>query len=137
MSNDNAAAVANPRPIRREFGRGGVGFGGLDIQRQIDAYPTLCGPVTVIRKEEIQVSPQPTYAEYLGRAIAAMRHERGMKRRELAVASGVSYPYVSELENGVKGGSVATIVALASALRVAPSAILMRAEAIAAAQEGR
>ena len=83
------------------------------------------------------MSPQPTYAEYLGRAIAAMRHERGMKRRELAVASGVSYPYVSELENGVKGGSVATIVALASALRVAPSAILMRAEAIAAAQEGR
>ena len=76
-----------------------------------------------------------TYAVYLGRAIAAMRHERGMKRRELAVASGVSYPYLSELENGSKGGSVATIVSLATGLRVAPSAILMRAEIIAAYPE--
>lgn len=79
----------------------------------------------------------PTYAEYLGRAIAAMRLERGMKRRELADKSGVSYPYLSELEKGQKNSAIQMIVLLAQAMNVAPSAIFARGEAIAAAQEGR
>jgi transcriptional regulator with XRE-family HTH domain len=44
-----------------------------------------------------------TDAVMLGRAITAARSELGMKRSELATRAGVSYPYLSELENGTKG----------------------------------
>jgi transcriptional regulator with XRE-family HTH domain len=72
-----------------------------------------------------------SYLIYLGRAIAAMRAERGLARKDLAAASGVSYPYLSELENGIKNASMPMVVAIATALGVSPSAILLRAENIA------
>ena len=41
-------------------------------------------------------------AEYFGRALAAVRSERGLKRMQLKELSGLSYPYISEIENGGK-----------------------------------
>ncbi len=70
-------------------------------------------------------------AVLLGRAIAATRTEQGMKRGELAKAAGVSYPYLSELENGTKQGSTQKIGQIAEALGMTPSQLLARAESLA------
>ncbi len=67
----------------------------------------------------------------LGRAIAAARSERGIKRAELAVSAEVSYPYLSELENGTKHGSTRKIGQIAEALGLTSSQLLARAEALA------
>jgi transcriptional regulator with XRE-family HTH domain len=73
-------------------------------------------------------------AVLLGRAIAAARSEKGMKRRELANAARVSYPYLSELENGSKQGSTQKIGQIAEALGMTPSQLLARAESLALAE---
>lgn len=66
----------------------------------------------------------------LGRAIAAARSALGMKRRDLAARAGVSYPYLSELENGTKQGSTQKIAQIAEALGMTGSQLLGHAEAL-------
>lgn len=73
-----------------------------------------------------------TDAVMLGRAIAAARSALGMKRRELAARAGVSYPYLSELENGTKQGSTQKIAQIAEALGMTASQLLGHAEALTA-----
>lgn len=53
-----------------------------------------------------------------------------MKRGDLAKLSGVSYPYLSELENGTKQGSTQKIAQIAEALGMTASQLLARAEAL-------
>lgn len=65
-------------------------------------------------------------AIYLGRAIACTRLEQGMKRKELAAASGVSYPFLAEIENGKKWPSFPTLIAIADALNCATVFLLQR-----------
>lgn len=72
-------------------------------------------------------------AEYFGRALASARAERGLKRMQLKEASGLSYPYIAELENGGKFPSQKALQALADALEMSPSELLARAEAIESA----
>lgn len=74
-------------------------------------------------------------AVQLGRAIAAARSERGIKRGQLAQAADVSYPYLSELENGTKHGSTRKIGQIAEALGMTSSQLLARAEALARGDE--
>lgn len=74
-----------------------------------------------------------TDAVMLGRAIAAARSAQGVKRRELAERAGVSYPYLSELENGTKQGSTQKIAAIADALGMTGSQLLAQAEALSGA----
>jgi transcriptional regulator with XRE-family HTH domain len=69
-------------------------------------------------------------AEYFGRALAAARSERGLKRMQLKERSGLSYPYISEIENGGKYPSQRAIQALADALGMTPSELVGRAERI-------
>lgn len=69
-------------------------------------------------------------AVQLGRAIAATRVERGMKRGQLAEAARVSYPYLSELEKGTKRGSTQKVAQIAHALGLTLSQLLARAEAL-------
>jgi transcriptional regulator with XRE-family HTH domain len=60
-------------------------------------------------------------AEQFGRLLAARRHELGLSPRDLADASGLSYPYVSQLETGYRLPSHKALAALARALRMAPN----------------
>ena len=58
--------------------------------------------------------------EEFGRLLTARRHELGLSRREVADASGLSYPYVSQLETGYRLPSHKAIAALAEALELDP-----------------
>jgi transcriptional regulator with XRE-family HTH domain len=73
---------------------------------------------------------------FLGRAVAALRVERGLKRRELAESAHVSYPYLSEIENGAKAPSSQTMAKLARSLQVSPADLWTRAEEIARQDSG-
>lgn len=54
----------------------------------------------------------------LGRLVAERRHELGLSRRDLADRSGVSYPYVSQIETGDRDPSLRTMRKLAEVLEV-------------------
>lgn len=71
----------------------------------------------------------------LGRAIAARRVTLGMKRKDLAEASALSYPYIAEIENGGKSPSQRALNAIAEALKVPPSELLLYSEQISDAPE--
>ena len=55
----------------------------------------------------------PRFYQALGRAVKVHRAQRGIERRDLAERSGVSYPYLSEIENGRKRPSSKALVAIA------------------------
>jgi transcriptional regulator with XRE-family HTH domain len=75
---------------------------------------------------------------YLGRAIASLRTARGMKRMDLKQASGLSYPYIAEIENGSKKSpSLKAVAAIAASLGVSPAELQARAEELKAADSGR
>jgi transcriptional regulator with XRE-family HTH domain len=67
-------------------------------------------------------------AAAMGRAIQVVRTDRGWSRKEFAARTGLSYSYLSEIENGVKEPSSRTFAAIADALDVAPGALLYDAE---------
>jgi transcriptional regulator with XRE-family HTH domain len=77
--------------------------------------------------EQKAVNPN---AVYLGRAIACIRLEQGMKRKQLAVAAGISYPFPAEIENGKKWPSFATLDVLTEALGCDSVYLLTRAKQI-------
>jgi transcriptional regulator with XRE-family HTH domain len=64
----------------------------------------------------------------LGRAIKVTRTEQGLERKELARLSGLSYPYLSEIEKGKKRASTETLLTIAQALGLKQSELLERAE---------
>jgi transcriptional regulator with XRE-family HTH domain len=67
-------------------------------------------------------------ADRLGRAIMSRRTALGIKRKDLALASGLSYPYLAELENGSKTPSARALQAVAHALQLTPAELLAHAE---------
>lgn len=69
-------------------------------------------------------------AVYLGRAVACTRLERGMKRKDLAAATGISYPFLAEIENGHKWPSFEKLDVIAAALRTTSLDLLARAKQI-------
>jgi len=76
--------------------------------------------------------------EYLGRAIASLRTARGIKRMDLKQASGLSYPYIAEIENGSKKSpSLKAVAAIAKALGVSPAELHARAEELKSADSER
>ena len=56
----------------------------------------------------------------LGRFLEHRRRELGLTRRDLAEKSGLSYPYVSQLETGDREPALKTMRALAPVLDVRP-----------------
>ena len=60
-------------------------------------------------------------AEAFGRRIRARREELGLSRRDVVEASGLSYPYVSQLETGYRLPSHKALAALAEALELPPN----------------
>lgn len=73
-------------------------------------------------------SPQPPFAA-LGRAVATRRTELGLKRRDLADRADLSYPYISEIENGFKQPSASALTRIADALEMERSELLGLVEA--------
>ncbi len=67
-------------------------------------------------------------AERLGRAIQLRRVELGLKRPQLATRAELSYPYLSEIENGMKSPSTKALRQLAAALELSPSELIALAE---------
>jgi transcriptional regulator with XRE-family HTH domain len=67
-------------------------------------------------------------AAAIGRAIQVVRTDRGWSRKEFAARTGLSYSFLSEIENGVKQPSSRTYAVIADALDVAPGALLYDAE---------
>lgn len=66
----------------------------------------------------------------LGRAIAALREERGWKRKDLVAAAKISYPFLAEVENGNKRPSMAKLADIAQALDLTVGALMERAHQI-------
>jgi transcriptional regulator with XRE-family HTH domain len=60
----------------------------------------------------------PEFSEAVGRAIKVLRAARGLSRKDVAEAAGISYPYLSEIENGAKPGSARALRPIAEALGV-------------------
>ncbi|MEU1462589.1 helix-turn-helix transcriptional regulator [Streptomyces sp. NPDC005727] len=60
----------------------------------------------------------------LGRSLLDLRKERGWSRKELAERSGLSYPYISQLENGDREPSFDTLTKLAQTFGLAVDALL-------------
>lgn len=56
--------------------------------------------------------------------VKILRKYRGMTQMELAHASGLSRPYLTEIETGKKDGSIAAIKALAAGLGVEAGILL-------------
>jgi len=70
------------------------------------------------------------FYEALGRAIKVTRTEQGLERKELARLSGLSYPYLSEIEKGKKRASTEALLPIARALGLRQSELLERAEGL-------
>lgn len=68
------------------------------------------------------------FYQALGRAIKASRSEQGLERKELARRSGISYPYLSEIEKGTKRPSTEALLPIAQVLGLKQSELLLRAE---------
>src|SRR6202521_5555396 len=68
------------------------------------------------------------FYEALGRAIKVTRTEQGLERKELARLSGLSYPYLSEIEKGKKRASTEAMRPIARALGLRQSQLVERAE---------
>jgi transcriptional regulator with XRE-family HTH domain len=58
-----------------------------------------------------------------GRVLAEFRKRQGMSRSQLAERSGLSYPYVSQLETGLRKPSRKAAAQLAEALGIEPLAL--------------
>jgi transcriptional regulator with XRE-family HTH domain len=69
------------------------------------------------------------FAEALARAVRVLRTELGMSRKELADRAGLSYSYVSEIENAAKQPSSRALRAVAQAFGLEAHELLAAAEA--------
>jgi len=87
--------------------------------------------MAVERKRRKRAESRPASSQLaasMGRAIQVVRTDRGWSRKDLAERTGLSYSFLSEIENGVKTPSSRTFAVIATALDVAPGALLYDAE---------
>lgn len=64
----------------------------------------------------------------LGKAVKALRAEKGLTQVQVAERMKVPATFLSDIERGVRNPSWSTILSLAKALGVKPSEIVERAE---------
>lgn len=69
----------------------------------------------------------PGFTEELGRTIRLLRIDRDVERRDLAEQAGISYSYLSAIENGTKAPSARLLYTLAAALGVRDDELLAMA----------
>ena len=70
-------------------------------------------------------------AAALGRAVRAIREERGVSQMQLAASTGFRQSWISNVEHGRRNPSWANVVRLSEGLGVRVSALVKRAEALA------
>ena len=70
----------------------------------------------------------PGFAEALGRTIKVIRTDQGIERRDLAERAGISYSYITEIENGNKPPSSSVLGPIAAALGLRMSQLIESAE---------
>jgi transcriptional regulator with XRE-family HTH domain len=78
--------------------------------------------------EEVSRYP-PGFAEALGRTIKVIRTDLGIERRDLAQRAGISYSYITEIENGNKPPSSSVLGPIAAVLNLRMSQIIEATEA--------
>ncbi len=78
------------------------------------------------RDEDIQTDPGFTSA--LGHSIKVIRTDLGISRRDLADRVGISYSYITEIENGNKPPSPSVLGTIAAALGLRMSELVEAAE---------
>lgn len=66
----------------------------------------------------------------LGRAVASRRAALGLKRKDLAQRARLSYPYISEIENGVKEPSAKALRQIADGLDLSVAELATLAESV-------
>ena len=71
-----------------------------------------------------------TAGEALGRAVVIHRTVKGHKRKELASMAGISYPFMSEIETGMKEPSLTVLRRVAWALDLELSVLIRDAERV-------
>jgi transcriptional regulator with XRE-family HTH domain len=69
-------------------------------------------------------------AAALGRAVRAIRRERGLSQVQLAEATGFIQAWISHVERGARNPSWENVVRLAEGLGVSVSELVVRAEAL-------
>jgi transcriptional regulator with XRE-family HTH domain len=67
----------------------------------------------------------------LGRAVRAIREERGLSQVQLAATTGFIQSWISHVERGARNPSWNNVVRLAEGLGVSASELIMRAETCA------
>lgn len=83
--------------------------------------------VTSSRLHSPSPSPQRDADARLGAAIRALRHERAMTLVQVAEASGLSHPFLSQLEHGRARPSMRSLFRIAGALGTTQQALLAAA----------
>lgn len=63
-------------------------------------------------------SQDPRFAQAVGRTIKVLRTDRGLERKDLAEQVGISYSYLTEIENGNKPPSHSVLSTIAEVLGV-------------------
>jgi len=69
----------------------------------------------------------PTQEARLGRQIRRLRHEQGLTLVALAALTGLSHPFLSQLERGLARPSMTSLERIAKALRSSQSELMVRA----------
>lgn len=81
------------------------------------------------RRHDVNLPDSPEMWAALGHAIKVERVARAWERKDLAEMTGISYPYLSEIETGKKRPSWSALGAIADALGLRTSDLLAAAEA--------
>ncbi len=79
-------------------------------------------------RDDDRLHSSPAFVQALGRTIKVIRTDLGIDRRTLAKEAGISYSYLTEIENGNKPPSSSVLGPLASALGLRMSQIIQAAE---------
>lgn len=83
-------------------------------------------------KKNSPKSPEGRLVEKsFGQILQQLRQERGLSQEELGFESGYHRTYISLLERGQKSPSLQTIFQLAKALKLEPSEMILRVQALA------
>lgn len=90
-----------------------------------------------MRKMSRDLDPRTSSGQHLGRAIRGLRRERGMTLAALSEQSGLSVPFLSQLENNRAKPSLQSLSAIATALGCNMSDVISAAQADSVVDVGR